>query len=76
MFENEQDIVECLRAENAEFEALLRQHASLKDKVRKAELRMISLDDIALTAMKREKLQCKDRMAQIISDYKHAHEIA
>ena len=76
MFEYDQAIVQTLLAENDDFKDLYKRHDDLKDKVRKAELGVLPLDDQALVSMKKEKLLTKDKMAAMIDDYRRDHATA
>ena len=73
MFEYDQDIVEVLLNDNAQFQALYEEHNSLKKKVRDAELGVLPLDALSLGTMKKEKLLAKDRMAAMIEQYRREH---
>ena len=73
MFEYDQSIVQELLKENADFQHLYKQHHQLKERVHKAELGLIALDDLTLGSMKKEKLHAKDRMAAMIDDYRREH---
>lgn len=76
MFEYDQAIVQALLSENGDFKSLYKRHDDLKDKVRKAELGVLPLDDQTLVAMKKEKLLTKDKMAAMINDYRREHATA
>lgn len=76
MFEYDQAIVQTLLTENDQFAYLYKRHDDLKDKVRKAELGDIPLDDQTLVSMKKEKLLAKDKMAAIIEDYRRENAAA
>ena len=73
MFEYDQDIVEVLLNDNEQFQALYREHNSLKKRVRDAELGVMPLDDLSLGTMKKEKLLAKDKMAAMIEQYRRQH---
>ena len=73
MFEYDQEIVEALLNDNAQFQALYKEHNALKKKVRDAELGVLPLDDLSLGTMKKEKLLAKDRMAVMIEQYRREH---
>ena len=73
MFEYDQDIVEVLLNDNERFQALFREHNSLKERVRDAELGVLPLDDVSLGTMKKEKLLAKDKMAAMIEQYRREH---
>ena len=76
MFEYDQAIVQALLTDNGEFKDLYKRHDELKDKVRKAELGVLPLDDQTLVAMKKEKLLTKDKMAAMINVYRREHATA
>ncbi|MDX1528027.1 MAG: YdcH family protein [Gammaproteobacteria bacterium] len=73
MFEYDQDIVNSLLNDNAQFQQLFKQHNDLKEKVRNAELGVLPVDDITLGTMKKEKLLAKDKMAAMIEQYRREH---
>lgn len=76
MFEYDESIVRALLNDSDEFKYLYNKHHDLKDKVRKAETGVLPLDDVALGAMKKEKLLAKDKMALMIDDYRREHATA
>jgi len=73
MFEYDQDIVEVLLNDNEQFQALYREHNTLKEKVRDAEHGVLPLDALSLGTMKKEKLLAKDKMAALIEQYRREH---
>ena len=73
MFEYDQDIVEVLLNDNEQFQALYKEHNTLKKKVRDAELGVLPLDDLSIGTMKKEKLLAKDKMAAMIEQYRREH---
>jgi len=73
MFEFDQQIVEALLTENADFRRLYDKHVELKHRVHEANAGADPVDDYALENMKKEKLMLKDRMAAMIQDYRRAH---
>ena len=73
MFEYDQDIVEVLLNENEQFQALYKEHNTLKATVRDAELGVLPLDALSLGTMKKEKLLAKDKMAVMIEQYRREH---
>ena len=73
MFEYDQDIVEVLLNDNAQFQALYKEHNALKEKVRNAEIGVLPLDALSLGTMKKEKLLAKDKMAAMIEQYRREH---
>ena len=73
MFEYDQDIVEVLLNENERFRALYKEHNTLKQRVRNAEIGVLPLDALSLGTMKKEKLLAKDKMAVMIEQYRREH---
>ena len=73
MFEYDQEIVEVLLNENERFRALYKEHNTLKEKVRNAEIGVLPLDALSLGTMKKEKLLAKDKMAVMIEQYRREH---
>jgi len=73
MFEQDQEIVQCLIDKNKNFRRLYNKHCQLKSKVKEANQGYLSIDDFDLEILKKEKLLIKDRMATIIEDYRHTH---
>lgn len=76
MFEYDQAIVQALLSENDEFQYLYNQHDSLKEKVKKAEIGKLPMDEQTLVTMKKEKLLAKDKMAAMIDHYRRDHATA
>lgn len=72
MFEYDQQIVDALLSENADFKRLYEKHVELKQRVHEANATN-GVDDYSLENMKKEKLLLKDRMAAMIQDYRRAH---
>lgn len=70
MFSEDQDIVDKLLADNEEFKLMYQRHQALNKKVDKAAIGEIPLSDDSVHELKKEKLLLKDRMAEIIKDYK------
>jgi uncharacterized protein YdcH (DUF465 family) len=73
MFEYDQEIVDTLLTENADFKRLYDKHVELKQRVHDANTGTDPIDDYALENLKKEKLLLKDRMAAMILDYRRAH---
>jgi hypothetical protein len=73
MFEHDQQVVEALLTQNADFKRLYDKHGELKQRVHEANAGTEPVDDYALENMKKEKLMLKDRMAAMILDYRRAH---
>lgn len=70
MFEHDQEIVQQLLAENADFKVLYDKHEKLDETVDKAGTGVLPLDDMTLEKMKKEKLLVKDKMALMIAKYR------
>ena len=73
MFEFDQDIVNVLLEDSQQFQSLFRQHHDLKERVKNAERGLVSLDNLSLGALKKEKLLTKDKMAALIEQYRRQH---
>ncbi|HKK16919.1 MAG TPA: DUF465 domain-containing protein [Gammaproteobacteria bacterium] len=73
MFEYDQQIVNSLLAMNKDFKRLYDKHDSLNQKVDEANSGSVALDDYSLEKLKKEKLMLKDRMAQMIEEYRRSH---
>ena len=73
MFEYDQQVVDALLTENADFKRLYEKHVELKQRVHDANTGAEPVDDYALENMKKEKLLLKDRMAAMIQDYRRVH---
>jgi len=69
MFEFEQEKVNSLLSENADFKRLYDKYCELKQQVRQANERTIQMDEFALEEMKKKKLHLKDQMAKMIDEY-------
>lgn len=76
MFDYDQDIVKSLLHESIEFKRLYDKHSRLKQKVHEVQTSNKDFDDFALEKLKKEKLYLKDRMADMIEDYKRSHAAA
>ena len=70
MFEYDKEIVEVLLNDNEQFQALYREHNTLKERVHDAEMGVTPLDALSLGTMKKEKLLAKDKMAAIIEQFR------
>ena len=73
MFEYEQEIVNALLSENENFKRLYSRHGELKEKVKSANSGVEPLDGYELDNLKKEKLQVKDKLAAMISQYRQNH---
>ncbi|MBT8446505.1 MAG: DUF465 domain-containing protein [Gammaproteobacteria bacterium] len=74
MFEDEKEAVEALRVRNDTFRRLYEKYATLKSRVRDANLGAVAMDDATLENLKKEKLLLKDRMAAMIRDFHLVHQ--
>jgi uncharacterized protein YdcH (DUF465 family) len=70
MLDVAQETLEKLLAENNDFRSMYQRHAELNKKVDKAGRGELPLSDNALAEMKKEKLALKDRMTEIIRQYR------
>ena len=73
MFENDQGTVDTLLSQNDEFRRLYDKHTVLKSQVQDANGGAISMEQLALEELKKEKLSLKDQMAMMIKDYHAVH---
>lgn len=73
MFEYDNEIVESLLNENKDFERLYSKHNELKQRVNQANAGAEPIDDLSLEQLKKEKLLLKDRLADLIEDYRRVH---
>lgn len=70
MFEGQSTAaVEVLMSSNVEFRRLYNRHKQLDKQVLDAELGVLPLGDVRLAAMKKEKLQAKDRLTQWVAQH-------
>ncbi len=73
MFEKDQDTVDVLLSESDAFRRLYDKHLALKSQVQDANGGAISMEQLALEKLKKEKLSLKDQMAAMIKNYHSAH---
>ena len=73
MFEKDQDTVDVLLSESDTFRRLYDKHVALKSQVQDANGGAISMEQLALAELKKEKLSLKDQMAAMIKNYHTAH---
>ena len=71
MFEGHQKEVEVLMNSDTEFKSLYLKHRELKKQVLDAELGVLTLDDMSLVKLKKEKLWAKDKLTHMFE--RHAH---
>ncbi len=73
MFENDQDTVDVLLSNSDEFRRLYDKHTALNTQVKDANGGVISMEQLALEELKKEKLYLKDQMATMIKNYHSVH---
>ena len=70
MFEFDQQIVSTLMSEDSNFKRLYEKHSELKETVNQANLGELTINDLALETLKKQKLLLKDQMAEMIRRYR------
>ena len=70
MFEFDQDAVDALLVDSAQFRRLYDKHAMLKSRISEGNRRAVTIDPLDLEGLKKTRLQLKDRMAEMIRDYR------
>ena len=73
MFEKDQDTVDVLLSESDAFRRLYDKHIALKSQVHDANGGAISMEQLALEELKKEKLALKDQMTVMIKNYHSVH---
>jgi len=73
MFENDQGTVDTLLSQNDEFRRLYDKHTVLKSQVQDANGGAISMEQLDIEELKKEKLSLKDQMAVMIKDFHAVH---
>jgi len=73
MFEKDQDTVDLLLSESDTFRRLYDKHIVLKSRVKDANGGVISMEQLALEKLKKEKLSLKDQMVVMIKNYNSSH---
>ena len=71
MFDQDQDLVAHLLNESNDFRRLYDKHDDLKKTVQEANEGNISVDEITLDNLKKQKLFLKDQMSKILEEYRH-----
>ena len=66
MFEHRQEQLEKLKQENEDFLRVFNRHQELDKRVTAAEVGTVSMDDLALNQLKKEKLWAKDQLARMM----------
>lgn len=75
MLHEYKDIVSKLKVENAHFHKIFERHNELDNKIEEAEKGNLSLTDLELETLKKEKLSLKDEAYAMILEYKKAHNL-
>lgn len=70
MFENQKNVIEALLQSDESFRRLYDQHQQLDKRVTAAETGSEPMDDLALNALKKEKLMTKDNLARMMQGHK------
>ena len=73
MFEFDQDAVDALLVDSAQFRRLYDKYSALKSKVHDCNAKEVTVDQFGLETLKKEKLQLKDQMAVMIKEYRQVH---
>ncbi len=73
MFEFDQDAVDALLVDSAQFRRLYDKYSTLRTQVQDANARQVVMDQLELEQLKKEKLQIKDRLAVMIKDFRQVH---
>lgn len=73
----EQEIIETLRRENEEFKRLEQEHRNLDNILKELESKrfLTPEDEIEIHNLKKLKLSKKDRMLELIEEYKRSHSL-
>ena len=70
MFEFDHDAVDALLLDSAKFRRLYDKYSTLKTQVQDANAKQVVMNQLELEHLKKEKLQIKDRMADMIKGYR------
>jgi uncharacterized protein YdcH (DUF465 family) len=73
MFEFDQEAVDALLVDSAQFRRLYDKYSALKSRINGCNAKEVTLDPSSLETLKKEKLLLKDRMAAMIRDFKQVH---
>ncbi len=73
----EQEIIEYLKKENEDFRKLLEEHHSLDSTLSELDKKvyLTSEEEIERKKLQKQKLARKDRMAELIRDFKKSHPV-
>ena len=74
----EQEIIEYLKKENEDFRKLLEEHHSLDTTLSDLDKKvyLTSEEEIERKKLQKQKLAKKDKMAELIRDYKKSHPVS
>lgn len=76
MFEFDQEAVDSLLEHDNNFRRLYEKHRTLKDQVHEANIGTLPIDSFELERLKKQKLQLKDEMANIIDSFRRERRTA
>ena len=71
MFDQDKELVINLIEDSNDFRRLYEKHSDLKKTVQQANEGEIGIDEFELEHLKKEKLQLKDRMSEMIEQHRH-----
>lgn len=73
----EQEIIEALRRENEEFRRLEQEHRNLDNTLKELESKrfLTAEEELEIHNLKKLKLSKKDRMLELIQEYKKSHSL-
>ncbi len=66
MFEHRQEQMEKMKQENEDFLRVFNRHQELHKKVTAAEVGTVTMEDLELNQLKKEKLWAKDQLARMM----------
>ncbi|MCW1360975.1 YdcH family protein [Campylobacter sp. US33a] len=70
MLHEYRELISELKGKDAHFDKLFERHNELDDQIKDAEEGRVHLDDLALSALKREKLGIKDELSEYLANCK------
>lgn len=68
--ENDSGVIKSLLSESNEFRELYNRHRELDKRVHAAEVGARPMEDLALVQLKKEKLWTRDKMTQMLNQYR------
>ncbi len=71
MFEYDQEIVQNLLKDSIDFKRMHDKHGQLELEIEEAYNQTDRADDLLVGSLKKEKLQLKDQMAEMVDNYRH-----